>query len=493
MTEHKTVLILSRGVRLAPIYRETALDLARDHRVVVLMESAEERDIWANAPGIICIDFVTEVSRELQAHKGRLAERSREIERDIGLPLYKSASSYLLYRRFAIDYFGAYDHDYSEQRILEDYVGAYGVMSRLIGEYRPSLIVHEALDRILTLVTLALAYHRRIFNIGMVFASGVKSGSIYFYYGLERENFLSTYLLRKPELIREESRREARAMISHARRVGLPVFSHVEARRARLGQSPLQHPWRLIRRLVETRLWRNPGLAVQRWLNWRWLQRNLRRDIPEGPFILFLMHFQPEASTTSQSPRWVDQDRLIEQMAINAPQGIKIVVKENPLCYGWRGERYFGPLAKFTNIHLSHPLVDTQELLRRATALVTITGSSGFEAILLGTRVAVLGRPTYSVFHGVRKLDWPEQIFAALADPAWRPEDYEAELETFVAAFIQSVHALGDVEPGKKWPPPKTAGPNFAAALRHTLAFIEENGLTPQDFDPGLPFLTSGT
>src|SRR5271154_4123439 len=106
MTERKTVLILSRGVRLAPIYRETALDLARDHRVVVLMESAEERDIWVNAPGIVCIDFVAEAAREVEAHKGHLAERSKEIERVIGLPLYKSASSYLLYRRFAIDYFG---------------------------------------------------------------------------------------------------------------------------------------------------------------------------------------------------------------------------------------------------------------------------------------------------------------------------------------------------------------------------------------------------
>jgi hypothetical protein len=453
---------------------------------LVLMESTEERDIWANAPGIDCIDLVAEMAREVGAYKERLAKRAKEIERNIGLPLYKSASSYLLYRRFAIDYFGAYDHDYSERRILEDYVGAYGVMSRLIDEYHPSLIVHEALDRILTLVTLALAYHHGIFNIGMIFASGVKSGSIYFYYGLQRENFLCTYLLRKPGLIREESRREARAMITRARQERLPVFSHVEARRELLNQSPLRHPGRLIRRLVETSLWRNPGLAVQRWLNWRWLQHNLHRDIPEEPFILFLMHYQPEASTTSQSPRWVDQDRLIEQMVVNAPQGIKIVIKENPLCYGWRGKRYFGLLAKFTNVHLSHPLVDTQELLRRAAALVTITGSSGFEAILLGTRVAVLGRPAYSVFQGVRKLDWPEQIFEALADPAWRPEAYEVELETFVAAFIQSVHALGDVEPGRKWPAPKTAGPNFAAALRRTLAFIEDNGLTPQDFDPGL-------
>src|SRR5262249_50701445 len=148
----------------------------------------------------------------------------------------------------------------------------------------------------------------------------------------------------------------------------------------------------------------------------------------------------------------------------------------------------FRPLAELTNVRLCHPLVSTYQLIKRAEALVTITGSSGLEAILLGTRVATLGRPFYSEFPGVRVLESPEQIFSALADASWRPEAYLGELETFIPAYLQSVYEMGEAEPGRKWPPPKKMGPNFAAAIIKTLASIREYKLKPEQFDPGYPF-----
>ena len=489
MTGRKTVVILSRGPRLAAMFRETARDLARDHRVVALIRS-DEREIWRDTPGVTIVDMTAGMARAAAAHGGRLAERAREIERATNLPLYKAAGNYLLYRRFAREYWGDWHGLYdTEREMLEEYVGSHEVLSQIIAEYVPALIMHEALDFISTLMTLALAYRHGILNLGMVFAPGMESGTIFFYYGLTRENFISTYLLRHPGLISEDSRRAARARIAEARRDRPPPVSHVEARRSRLSESPWSRPGSLLTRLAETGLWRDPCFLLRRWMNWRWLGRHLHRDIHDGPFILYLMHLQPEASTLSQAPRWVDQERIVEQMAINAPQGLRIAVKENPQCYGWRGRRYFGPLAELANVDLYHPLADTQELLRRAEALVTITGTAGLEAILLGTRVAVLGRPAYAEFPGVKQLDAPEEIFAALTDPAWRAKNYESQLETFIAAYLNSVHALGAVEPGKKWPPPEICGPNLAAAMRRTLAIIDRHKLTPQDFDPGHPFV----
>jgi len=478
----ETIVILSRGGRLAPMYRAAAIDLARDYRVVALMYDESDHKIWCGAEGVICIDLAAEIAREVAKHESRLAERTREIESETKLPLYKAASNYLLYRRFAKEYYGWTPFYETERHMIEEYVGSYGALGRIFDEYRPVLIVHEALDLITTLMALAVAYRRRLFNVGWMFASGMSAGNGVFYYGLRRQNLVCAYLMRHPKLIASESRHQARKVIADAREKGPPLLSYVEARRSRLAQ-----PWQFARDLIRWGGLRSPRRLVGRIANWIWLNRHFSHDMPRSPFILFLMHFQPEASTASQAPRWVDQERIIEQMAVNAPQGLRIVVKENPQCYGWRGKRYFGPLADLANVQFCHPLVSTRELIKRAEALVTITGSAGLEAIMQGTRVAALGRPPYSEFPGVRLLDAPEQIFAELADPAWRPEAYEADCEKFIAAYLQSVQPLGEVEPGRKWPRPDIMGPNFAAGVRRIRAFIEAHRLTPQDFNPGYP------
>ena len=478
----QTIVILSRGARLAPMFHATATNLARDYRVVVIMFDRSEHAIWQNSPEFQCVDFRSEVEAEAARHESRLAERTREVEAEIGISLYKAASSYLLFRRFVNEYFGFNPPLYSSEReMMVEFVGSYGVLSGVIAEHRPVLVLHEGIDHISTVVTLAVAYQNNIFNLGLILAPGLGDGTMIMYYGLRRQNLIGHYLAGHPHLITDESRVKARHLISNVRRGDAPSVSHVEVRR-----SALASPWRSARQLLRAGALRKPSHFVQRVKNWLWLRRHLRHDMPKRPFILFLLHMQPEASTTSQAPRWVDQERIVEQMAINAPQGIDIVVKENPQSFGWRGEGYFGALARFENVHLAHPLVSTQDLLRRAEALVTITGSAGFEAILLGTRVAVLGRPFYADAPGVRKLEVPEQIFSELADPSWQRQT-PGNIEGFVAAYLQSVHYLGEVLPGRKWPIPAVIGPRFADAVRRTLAFISANSLTPQQFDPGFP------
>ena len=477
----QTIVILSRGVRLAMMFREVALALSRDYHVVVVMYDEAEQAIWRGTKGIECIDLAARIKEQVDCDDTRLAARTREIERTIDVPLYRAASNYLLYRRFAKDYYGEWPPFYdTERHMMEEYVGSYGALVSIFDEYRPILVLHEAIDLITTFIALAIARSRGIFNIGLMFAAGVGEGKIILFYGLQRKNFICTHLMRQPHLITDECRVRARSLIAKTREQGIAPVSHVEVRRA-----ALTDPKRAMRQLVGNGALRHPRLLIERIHNWRWLYRHLRRDIPADPFILFLMHLQPEASTASQAPRWVDQDRVIEQLAINAPQGMRIVVKENPQCFGWRGERYYGRLTELENVHLAHPLVPTHELLQRAQALVTITGSAGLEAILLGTRVAVLGRPYYADFSGVRLLDAPEQVFVELSDPSWQT-DSEIHRETYVAAYLQSLHYIGEVMPGRKWPAPEVMGSNLAGAIRRTLSFIETYGLTPSQFDSGL-------
>jgi hypothetical protein len=211
----------------------------------------------------------------------------------------------------------------------------------------------------------------------------------------------------------------------------------------------------------------------------RWLERHLHREPPAGRYVAFMLSHMPEASTCSQAPRWVNADAIVEQLAVNAPSGIKILVKEHPRTYGRRGPAFFEKLQRLPSVWLCHPSVDNYTMLSGAEAVLTITGSAGFEGLVLGRRVGVLGRPFYSRFPGVRPLNAPEEIFDAIADPAFHPDRMTAARETFLAAYLQSLVDFGAGEGASVHG--RRSGRGWAEALRGTLAFVTAHGLAPVD------------
>ncbi|MBM3555095.1 MAG: hypothetical protein FJX47_06025 [Alphaproteobacteria bacterium] len=483
----RKLLFLTRGLRLGPLFRAIADTLAPEFHVVVVSCYPGDAPLWANAPHATFVDLAEEIPKRIAASPRKAAELAREIEAETGLTVYKAASNYLLYRRFSLDYFGSWDNFYGTDReMLEEYVGSYLILKDLFETHRPELVFHEALDLIPTMTCFVLARRAGVFNLGMVFGAGLGDAKVFLYYGLARQNLVMEHLLRRPERITPANREAAKAVIAKARGTAVARFSHVETWRERAGGGTMRRLPALVGHAIRARSWQRPRHIANRLARRRWCDRHFRRDIPEGPFVLFLLHRQPEASTSSQAPRWVDQERIIEQMAINAPHGMRIVVKENPQSLGLRGVEYFGHLERLPNVHLCHPAVDTPTLLRRMEALVTITGSAGLEAVLMGKRVAVLGRPYYAAFSGVRQIAAPDEIWPALADPSWDPARQEDELETFVAAYVQSVIDIGPVEKGKIWPAPEIGGRAFARGLRDFLGLTTQDGLRPADFPAGM-------
>src|SRR5690606_23934977 len=121
----KTVLLLSRGQRLSPIFADIARKLTGRCRIVAVLGSwsgaAAEHEIadWAGIDGGVQYDLLAEIKARVG---GNLAARAAGIEKEIGLPLYRSGSSYLLYRRFCKAYFGSWMGFYdTEQEMLEEF------------------------------------------------------------------------------------------------------------------------------------------------------------------------------------------------------------------------------------------------------------------------------------------------------------------------------------------------------------------------------------
>ena len=500
---NKTVLLMSRGSRLHHLFYEMAEALSADHKVVVLA-SPEEVSSFKKIPSVqvypyrtpdVADDKDVNVPRSVRLTRRSMVEtlddqfvtpvRVKAIEKEIGLTLYQAASNYLLYGRIVRDYGGVWDYMQTHEEIVQSYVGAYRTLSKIFADVHPSVVFYETLDNISSCVAFALARRHGVFGLEFRL-SPLGQGQITPAFGFRRSNIVFEHLYRQQSLIASSSFGQADGVLDS-------LENHLERsayRRMHKNMVYGSSPFNFRQVLPRVQRWADVqrGLHNLRWhvqsaRNRFWLERHLTQVVPDAPYVFFPMHHQPEASTCSQSPAWVYQDMIIEQLAIHAPGEFKVVVKEHPRSYGRRGEKFFGRLLKLPNVIVCHPLVDNTSLIKKAAAVMVINGSIGLEAILAGARVGVLGRPYYSCYRGAVVLKRPEEIYEALCDEAWCPETMLEERRSFLAAYTQSLYEFGHSVDDKVFP--ESGGQHWAHALRSTMKFIADHKLKPADFESG--------
>ena len=490
MSHKKTVLLMSRGMRTHYLFREMAADLTKDYRVVVLA-APEEVHSFSSIKGVEahCYETHDILSAKINTPTMSLKElqaAARRIEQEIGVPVYKAASNFLLYGRIVKSYAGRWNYLDKEKDILRAYVGAYAQLSTLFERNNPSVVFYETIDLLASYIAFVLAYRRGIFALDFRL-SPLSNGKVSVGFGLHRKNLVLEYLYTHRESLLASSYAVTDDILTRPREY-LYATSYATANQKMLPDNSPLNPKKFIS-LFENRQRFTHGIKNIAWhyraaRNRAWLGRNLTNQLPTEPYIVFFLQHLPEASTCSQAPRWVYPDMIIEQLAINAPSHLKVVVKEHPRSYGRKGRDFFKPLQDLPNVLVCHPAIDNFDLVSHADAVIAITGTVGLEGIVLGKRVGVLGRPYYSIYNGVRVLDYPEDIYEALQDQSWRPEDMVDERRHFLAAYIQSLYEFGHGEGTKLYP--ASGGGKWAQALRETTHFIETYNLKPSAFDTGL-------
>lgn len=112
-------------------------------------------------------------------------------------------------------------------------------------------------------------------------------------------------------------------------------------------------------------------------------------------FVYFPLHVDPEASTMVYSPHLTDQLAVVSEIAKSLPAGVSLVVKEHLPMLGARPWRAYRDLAKIPGVLVVDPRLDGFDLIRACSAVVTITGTAGQEALLLGKPAVVLGPTPY--------------------------------------------------------------------------------------------------
>ena len=113
-------------------------------------------------------------------------------------------------------------------------------------------------------------------------------------------------------------------------------------------------------------------------------------------YILFPLHFQPEASTLVLAPYYLDQITLIEDIAKSLPVGYRLYVKEHGSSMGRRPKSYYDRIRAIYGVRLLAPEENTWDLIKGAAALAVITGTMGWEALLFERPVISFGKVFYN-------------------------------------------------------------------------------------------------
>jgi len=167
---------------------------------------------------------------------------------------------------------------------------------------------------------------------------------------------------------------------------------------------------------------------------------NLYEKAVEGEsFLLYPMHFHPESSTSILAGTYLDEYEVIRNIAFSLPEGLRLYVKDHVSAWGYPALDVYKKIARLPNVRLLGPNEPTKQLIKRSMAVITLTSTVGYEALLLKKRVFLFGNVFYEFHKGVERIENPAKlcqlIRAGLAKPIDWDESYNSD---FVCAYYKT-------------------------------------------------------
>ena len=102
----------------------------------------------------------------------------------------------------------------------------------------------------------------------------------------------------------------------------------------------------------------------------------------QSSFVYLPLHVDMERNLLISAPYYTNQIELIRSISKSLPMGKKLFVKESPASVSrdWRKISDYEEIMKIPNVTLIHPSFPAKKLIQNCSLVITIAGSSGFEA-----------------------------------------------------------------------------------------------------------------
>lgn len=161
-------------------------------------------------------------------------------------------------------------------------------------------------------------------------------------------------------------------------------------------------------------------------------------EINNKGLIFYPMHLEPEATLNYFVEENYDQDLLISMLTGCIKNNQVLVVKEHPQQQGMlMTKRYQVLKSHFSNLVYLPSYVSSFEILKKCDAVVTLTSTAAWEALIFEKPVFVLGRIFFDQCPGAIRIDSLKQLKSEL-----RKEFYTLPLSEDVKVFAAKMISL---------------------------------------------------
>lgn len=165
-------------------------------------------------------------------------------------------------------------------------------------------------------------------------------------------------------------------------------------------------------------------------------------NIPEGEkFFFYPMHLEPEAVVLYLGDGiYKNQIKLIENVAAALPPGYYLYVKDHPHEFAYRAPEDYQRLMQVPNIRLLSQWLPGKEIIKKCVGLVTINGTAGFEALLMGKQVYCFGRNQYSFHPKVNYIQNIRDLRSAIYQNMNAEYKDDETMYAYIMGYLESLH-----------------------------------------------------
>lgn len=165
---------------------------------------------------------------------------------------------------------------------------------------------------------------------------------------------------------------------------------------------------------------------------------------PDTPFVLFGLHLQPESSIDVWAPFFSNQMWVIELLSRSIPPTHKLLIKIHKSDIANYSRAQLERMRAFPGVELVAPFADTRSFIDRTDLLITIQGTMGLEAVLIGKPVIMLGDSPLTIFPSASGigalLDLPSLVRKKLAEPPPSRNAIINAYASYLAPFFPASH-----------------------------------------------------
>ena len=164
-----------------------------------------------------------------------------------------------------------------------------------------------------------------------------------------------------------------------------------------------------------------------------------------GRIAYFPLHVQPESSIDVMGSYYSDQLKLIKDIRRALPFDTTLVIKEHPNFLDMNKSGFFRRLRRIPNVKLIRHDASTFDVLQRAAIVFTVTGTSAYEASLLGIPAVTFCPMFFSGLSSVRTcadINQLKDLVSELLNDFKR--DYQADCRFMARLIGNSYPALWD-------------------------------------------------